>query len=181
MARKRFTHSRLFTSKVAAAAAVATLGIGAVTAISAGNLSSDILQAHRAAAVVVPTASASTPSVNPRRATSTPTSQTSRPANGPLQGTRHGDAGSGPPDQSGSASNLEVVIPPTPTQNALPGLCTAFLTGRDTQTASNSSQGPPAYHLLIGATGGTMVTTTAWCREYLRLNHPGTDKARVDH
>ena len=63
------------------------------------------------------------------------------------------------PEQS--QGDLEVVVPPAPRGDTIPGLCRAFLQSAD--------RGGAEFRILVGATGGTDGATTAWCQHYLSL------------
>lgn len=92
----------------------------------------------------------------------------------------HGDGGRGdggrhhrhspPPTTSTTIAmdtqNIAVTVPAVPPQRALPGLCRAFL-------ASNShGKSGAEFKVLVGATGGTISSTTAWCKQYLNPPRP---------
>jgi hypothetical protein len=89
---------------------------------------------------------------------------------------------SSPPAASAGAAaggNLVVVVPVTPSRNALRGLCSTFLAGRAGEGSTTSGPGStsPDGHAdsntipaLIDATGGSTVSATAWCRQYLHLH-----------
>ena len=63
-----------------------------------------------------------------------------------------------------SGGDIAVSVPPVPSQHALPGLCTAFLAGQHRGHE---------FDVLIGATGGSVAKTTAWCTTYLQYRARG--------
>ena len=67
--------------------------------------------------------------------------------------------------------NLSVYVPEVPSQRSLPGLCRAFL---NSDMAGKNGQ---AFEVLVGATGGSVATTSAWCGTYLTIWHQGGARA----
>ena len=72
-----------------------------------------------------------------------------------------------PGAETEAAGNLSVVVPQVPPHNALLGLCVAFLASGDNAKSDHST----AFQILIGATGGTVTSTTNWCQNYIRYRH----------
>ena len=98
-----------------------------------------------------------------------------RPVPPPVEATAN--AGSALPGQV-AGGNLIVVVPVTPDRSALRGLCSALLVGGhdvDGATAPRPPTSPDGQShantipALIAATGGSVVSATAWCRHYLRV------------
>jgi hypothetical protein len=69
----------------------------------------------------------------------------------------------------GAGSDVSVVVPPIPSPQALPGLCVALLAQGDSEAPTSSIAGSPALRVLIGATGGSVAASTAWCHDYLKI------------
>lgn len=69
----------------------------------------------------------------------------------------------GPSGEMSPEGNLDVSVPPVPSQRALPGLCRAFLRSDEQAKRGN------AFEVLVGATGGNLTATSAWCATYLTL------------
>jgi hypothetical protein len=78
-------------------------------------------------------------------------------------GVNHRGSAGRPPAQVSQqmpAGNIEVFVPPVPPHPSLRVLCTQLLAGH-----SHS----PKVQQLVGATGGTLAASRAWCAHYL---HP---------
>ena len=73
--------------------------------------------------------------------------------------------------EPGNTGNLSVTVPPIPPQSALLGLCIAFLAGNGKSDLKHNAN---EFEILIGATGGTVASTTNWCQNYVRYrdDHP---------
>src|SRR6202034_4214192 len=99
--------------------------VGVAAATDGGGISRAVFPAHEAALLVLTSPSSSSPrSSGPTEASPTPadtaaTASTDSPTK---------------TSSNGSSGGLEVLVPATPNQHALLGLCTAFLAGRDGAT-----------------------------------------------